>query len=82
LNFKNIKFGSFAVIDWNYAAYSKVRDQEVGGSNPLAPTTLSQSGSAAIEISVLNTIAATSLSGGAKKPISVRYKIPSGNRAF
>jgi hypothetical protein len=33
LNFKNIKNRFFAVIDWNYAAYCKVRDQEVGGSN-------------------------------------------------
>jgi len=40
LNFKNIKIDDFAVIDWNYTAYSKVRDQEVGGSNPLAPTNL------------------------------------------
>ena len=39
LNFENINFTIFAVIDWNYAAYCKVRDQEVGGSNPLAPTT-------------------------------------------
>src|SRR5215471_14569784 len=41
LNFENINYTIFAVIDWNYAAYSKVRDQEVGVSNPLAPTTSS-----------------------------------------
>jgi formate hydrogenlyase transcriptional activator len=29
LNFENIKSRIFAVIDWNYAAYCKVRDQEV-----------------------------------------------------
>jgi hypothetical protein len=27
----------FAVIDWNYAAYCKVRDQEGGGSNAIRP---------------------------------------------
>jgi hypothetical protein len=37
LTFKNIKIEIFDVVDWNYAAYFKVRDQEVGGSNPLAP---------------------------------------------
>ena len=40
LNFKNIKLCDFPVIDWNYAAYFKVRDQEVDGSNRLAPTIL------------------------------------------
>jgi hypothetical protein len=39
LNFENINLRNFAVIDWNHSAYYKVRDQEVGGSNPLAPTT-------------------------------------------
>jgi hypothetical protein len=32
LNFKNIKHEDFAVFDWSYAAYCKVRDQEDGGS--------------------------------------------------
>jgi len=33
LNFENINFRNFAVIDWNYSAYYKVRDQKVGVSN-------------------------------------------------
>lgn len=40
LNFENIKLGIFGVIDWNYAAYYKVRDQEAVGSNPIAPAVL------------------------------------------
>jgi hypothetical protein len=43
LNLKNNKDRIVALIDWNYTAYCKVRDQEVGGSNPLAPTNLIRS---------------------------------------
>ena len=37
LNLGNIKNHIFAVNDWNYAAYFKVRDQKVGGTRTQSP---------------------------------------------
>ena len=57
--------------------------REVPGSNPGAPTTFDffPIWFPTFARSILNTIACSSLSGGSKKRISVRYRMPSGNRA-